>query len=163
MNPRLFRLIAGFLAGFVVLSYAPVLPTLVGNIRMPSPAALPDGTGLAAAAVLTLTLLLLVVRRRRPAVRPVRSAARPPSPPPASALLGELRRAADQGERVPALARRFRLSQDAVRAAVGAGPSSPAARAERVSRARQRALPAPQPAVQPRPRASLSKAYRATG
>jgi hypothetical protein len=163
MNPRLFRLIAGFLAAFVLLSYAPFVPDLVREFRWPAGILAPGDVLLAAAAALTLMLLLLVLRRRRLVPPSVRRPVRPAGPAPASAMLGELRRRAEQGERVPALARRYRLSQDAVRVAVGGGPSSPAARAERVSRARQRALPAPVPRVHPPVRATAPKPYRAIG
>lgn len=163
MNPRLLRLIAGFLAAFVLLSYAPAIPGLVRELRWPTGVRQPGDILPATAAALTLVLLLLVLRRRRLAPPAVRRPARPAGPPPASALLGELRRRAEQGERVPELARRYRLSQDAVRVAVGGGPSSPAARAERVSRARQRALPAPVPRVHPPIRAKAPTSYRAIG
>lgn len=161
MNPRLLRLLAGFLAAFVLLSYAPAIPGLMRDFRWPTGLRQPGDILLAVAAALTLVLLLLVLRRRRLAPRPVHRPTRPAGPPPASALLGELRRRAELGERVPELARRYRLSQDAVRVAVGGRTPSPAARAERVSRARQRALPAPVPRVHPQVRATAPKSYRA--
>ncbi len=161
MNPRLLRLIAGFLAAFVLLSYAPTILSRLRDVRWPAELEQPGAELVVTAAGLTLTLMLLLLRRRGMTPPAARRAVRPAGPPPASALLGELRRRAEQGERVPELARRYRLAQDAVRVAVGGGPSSPAARAERVSRARQRALPAPVPAVHPRARASGPKPYRA--
>jgi hypothetical protein len=163
MSPRLLRLLAGFLAAFVLLAYVPAIAGAARGLSLPGriDIAWPGDDGLGAALALCLALLL-VARRGRPVARSSRPPAQPAAVLPASGLLIELRRSAEQGERVPALARRYRMSQDAVRVAVGRSPSSSAARAERVSRARQRALPAPVPAVHPRPRPSGRTPYQAT-
>ncbi len=163
MSPRLLRLLAGFLAAFVLVANAPAIAESARGLSLPGLINISwrGDDGLGAALALCLALLL-VARRRRPATRPSRPAARPVAASPAGGLLIELRRSAELGERVPALARRYRLSQDAVRVAVGRSPSSSAARAERVSRARQRALPAPVPAVHPRPSSSRRTPYQAT-
>ena len=108
---------------------------------------------LVAAASLTLLLLtLLLLRhraeapRRRPAARPARAAvarrSADPVAPPSSALSRRLREAARDGERVPEVARRFRLSQDAVRVAIGRAAPTPAAPTGKSFRSRQAVLPA---------------------
>ncbi len=175
MTPMMRRLVAGFLATFVLLSLAPYAPEGLALARRLAPvagAALArlagsaagwlgaiDLTGpaadllLAAAASLTLALLaLLLLRhraeapRRRSAPAAARTAvarARPSSAEPvASALSRRLREAAREGERVPEVARRFRLSQDAVRVAIGRAAPTPAAPTGKSFRSRQPVLPA---------------------
>ncbi|MBK8005975.1 MAG: hypothetical protein IPK12_19170 [Gemmatimonadetes bacterium] len=156
MSPRTLKLVLVFLTGFVLLAYAPVLvqaaPTVVatlGGIPTPSLPAVAMTTDLlgdillGTAAALLAVLLVLRLRHRvatQPAV----------TPRPAlhlvttheSPLRTDIRKAAATGERVPALARRFRLSQDAVRVALHKEGPADAARPERSSR-RERQLPPP--------------------
>jgi len=154
MNPKLLRLTAGFLAAFVLISYAPALPDLLRGVSFapalsdllrgvsfPAVRAGENDALLGSAAALSLGLWL-IVRRRQGLEAPVASHSRVGSASVESALRAELRRAVEQGERIPAIARRHHLSQDAVRVAVGRGPSTPAAGAERVSRLRQGPVPA---------------------
>jgi hypothetical protein len=172
VNPRLLRVVLGFLAGFVLISLIPALPELVKTApNLPSPDQVGDAL-LATAAGLCLALLVVVVRRRRRATRrdsgfgralarqmqgtPARAPARGPgrtvqlapkpaparpSTAPASALSVKIRTAARKGERVPALARRHSLSVDAIRAALGDPPSTPAARRGSSFRSRQQSVP----------------------
>lgn len=174
MTPMMRRLVAGFIAAFVLLSLAPYAPEGLALVRRAAPVAgatlarvagtaagwlgAIDLTGpatdllLAAAASLTLALLALLLRRhraeaprRRSGARPSRTAlARTPAAaePVASALSRRLRQAARDGERVPEVARRFRLSQDAVRVAIGRPAPTPAAPTGKSFRARQPVLPA---------------------
>ena len=175
MTPMMRRLVAGFLATFVLLSLAPYAPEGIALARRAVPvvaAALarlaqaggawlstldPGGPAgdllLVAAASLTLLLLTLLLRRhraeaprRRPAARPARAAvarrSADPVAPPSSALSRRLREAARDGERVPEVARRFRLSQDAVRVAIGRAAPTPAAPTGKSFRSRQAVLPA---------------------
>lgn len=169
MTTRMTRLLAGFLAGFVLLSYAPALPGLIARLD--------DGNGLQLPAISDMTLLviggcvallgLLLVRRRQrqahaqPVARPAdsRALARPsaeqplrrampehsgPYPTIASPLQIRLRAAVEKGDRIPVLARRHSLSIDAVRMAVGtsATSSSPAPRASTSFRSNTPSLPA---------------------
>lgn len=174
MTPMMRRLVAGFLATFVLLSLAPYAPEGLALVRRAAPvagAALARVAGtaagwlgsldftapaadllLAAAASLTLALLgLLLLRHRAEAPRRRRASAtrgtavaRTPAAaePVASALRRRLREAARDGERVPEVARRFRLSQDAVRVAIGRAAPTPAAPTGKSFRARQPVLPA---------------------
>ncbi len=64
MNPRVLRLLIGFLAGFVLLSLAPSLPVLLTAAEnLPSPDQVGDLL-LATTAGLLLVLLAVMVRRR---------------------------------------------------------------------------------------------------
>ena len=173
MTPMMRRLVAGFLAIFVLLSLAPYAPEGLALARRAAPvvgAALAtvaafaggwlgtiDLTGpvadllLVAAAGLTLTLLVLLLVRHR-AEAPRRRAGRPPArgavarraaaAPAISMLSRRLREAMHGGERVPEVARRFQLSQDAVRVAIGRPAPSPAAPTGKSFRSRQPVLPA---------------------
>jgi hypothetical protein len=167
VNPRIFRLLIGFLAGFVLLSLAPSLPVLLAAARdLPSPDQVGDLL-LATTAGLLLVLLVAMVRRRAH-VAPTHALARtrggssPVAPThamaptsvrqgpaltrPASQLQAKICTAARKGERVPALARRHGLSVDAIRVALGEAPTAPAARRGSSFRARQQAVPAAVPA-----------------
>ena len=66
---------------------------------------------------------------------------------PQSELQGKIRSAARKGEKVAALARRHRLSVDAIRTALGELPSAPAALRGSSFRSRQQSLPAARPAT----------------
>ena len=156
MSPRILKLVLVFLTGFVLLAYAPVLvqaaPTVgaaLGAIPVPAfPTLASDGDLLGdmllGTAAAMLALLLVLRLRRRVAASPA------VTPRPAlqlvttheSPLRTDIRKAAATGERVPALARRFRLSQDAVRVALHKEGPTDAARPERSSR-RERQLPPP--------------------
>ena len=162
MNPRILRLVAGFLAGFVLLSLLPALPDLLRAARtLPSPDQVGDLL-LATAAGLCVLLLVVLMRRRLVAARRDRSAGgatRAPlparlatpstrtsgavaGPGRLSELQARLRAAARKGERVPALARRHGISVDAVRTALGQNPPAPAARRGSSFRGRQQSVPA---------------------
>lgn len=162
MNPKLLRLTAGFVAAFVLLSYAPALPGLLRNASLPAVTMGENDALLGLAAALAMALLLMV-RGRGAVAPPAATPARVSSASVESALRAELRRAVAQGERIPAIARRHRLSQDAVRVAVGRGPSTPAAGPERVSRLRQRPARALVAAGGAAPRPSRQTSYRAIG
>ena len=156
MNPRTLKLVLLFLGGFVLLAYAPIVveeaPKLLASLGSLSVPALPamdlgnEMVGdilLGSAAGMLAVLLVLRLRRRadaapavtaRPALQLVTTHESP--------LRTDIRKAAATGERVPALARRFRLSQDAVRVALHKEGPADAARPERSSR-RERQLPPP--------------------
>ena len=155
MTPKMLRLVLGFLAGFVLLSAAPRLPGALGGLADRAATDLVGDVLLATATALCGLLALVIVRRRRrpPAtrrhvrLRPLpagvrRALARPPREPRPSDLGARLRQAARTGERVPQLARRFHLSQDAVRAAIGHGASGPAAPTGKSFRSRKASVPA---------------------
>jgi hypothetical protein len=161
MNPRLLRLVLAFLAGFVLLSFLPSLPGLIGGLDLTvSPDRLADGL-LYAGLLLSLALLAVVIHRRRS--RPVRAASRRPAtgsrqavvPARAgyprvrvinqgqpSALQQKIRAGSRPGERIPSIARRHSLSVDAIRVALDREPSSPAARTGSSFRSRQASVPA---------------------
>lgn len=179
MNSRLYRVIAGFLCAFVIVSVAPRAPELIdaagsstfwpaagamiaaiphqatdlftamaAGISLPQivvlPGAVPflvQGDGilpLALAAGLTLVLVLsmtrrhVVHRREAPATTArharglavARASDRLVARPRKDDSLGaRIRQAALQGERSSALARRFGVSQDAIRVATGRRPT----------------------------------------
>lgn len=152
MNPRTLRIVVGFVVAFVLLSLAPSTPAILGGASALVSGA-PDllaGANQALAGIATEDLLLgvaallaglLLVRQRqtvpvvrrpatvasRPAITVAR-AAKPVAPGRETArtdtLAAQIRAAARNGERVPALARRHRLSQDAIRVAIGPAASS---------------------------------------
>jgi hypothetical protein len=131
------RLVAGFLAAFVLLSMAPYLPEQLGRLADPVLLeALPDLVGYAAAALLASVGAIVLVRRIRTTPRRVRTVR------PAQHLGLKLRQASREGAKAPELARRFQLSQDAVRTAIGRDGSSSAAARGSSFRPRQAALPA---------------------
>lgn len=164
MNRRQFRLVAGFLAAFVLISVAPVLPDLttpfsIGGIRIDVNAPLADGVGellLTLAGGLVLAAVIIAGRRalrarrapsRRTVGRPsqaVASRARAERPVAIreSALTLQLRKEAERGIRVPELARTFGLSQDAVRGALGRRVTAPAAPGGSSFRSRKSVTPA---------------------
>ena len=174
MNSRHYRVIAGFLCAFVVVSLAPRAPAIVdavvsasswpavsamlANITLPTsdlPSAMSTGISLpridlssvmaattvqgdgllplAAAGILALICLASIARRqlRNRAAQPAtagrtRSWARGRHAARAGkddTLGAQLRRAAAQGEEASALARRFSVSQDAIRAAISRAPT----------------------------------------
>jgi hypothetical protein len=153
----MIRLVAGFLAVFVLLSAAPALPEAVALLQDPVLTEvwnemLPFILGGVALAIGSIALLRAA--RHRPA-KPVRPSApaRPSRPPlPArvsrsepklaiSPLALEIRQAARQGGRVSELARRFRTSQDAIRIVMGREGVHSAAPEGSSFRPRQAALP----------------------
>lgn len=155
MTARTARLVTGVLALFVLLSYAPRLPELAAALEDP---AVSDKAGdllLFGAAAIGLSVVTIGVRRRL--ARRVRLARRAD----AGTGLGPRIRQAARGERavhVPDLARRFRTSQDAIRAALGREATTPAAKSGTSFRTRQqppRAKPAARSVVTP------PRAYRA--
>ncbi len=174
MNPKTIRLVAGFLAVFVLISVAPAIPGFIANLDRIPPLTIPaisDSLLVAiAGAVLLLGLLVLRRRQRQRAAQPVTSRShalvRPsadkplkrampdhsgPYPTIASPLQIRLRAAVDKGERIPALARRHNISIDAVRAAVGASAAhAPAGRSSTSFRAPAPSLPA-KPRAKPVP------------
>ena len=179
MNSRLYRVIAGFLCAFVIISVAPRAPQMIeaagsaafwpaagamiaaipqqaldlstrvgAGISVPQIVVWPgmapflvQGDGvlpLALAAVLTLVLVVSMTRRhvvhRRSApataarhargLAVARASDRIVARPRKDDSLGaRIRQAALQGERSSALARRFGLSQDAIRIATGRRPT----------------------------------------
>ena len=179
MNSRLYRVIAGFLCAFVIMSVAPRAPQLIeaagsstlwpaagamiaaiphqatdlftamtAAISLPQIVVLPgmapflvQGNGvlpLALAAALTLVLVVSMTRRHvvhrwsAPATTArharglavARASDRIVARPRKDDSLGaRIRQAALQGERSSALARRFGLSQDAIRIATGQRPT----------------------------------------
>jgi hypothetical protein len=179
MNSRLYRVIAGFLCAFVIISVAPRAPRLIeaagsstlwpaagamlaalpqqatdrftvmiAGISLPQIVVLPGmppflveregNLPLALAAGLTLVLVVSVTRRhvvqRREApattarhargLAVARASDRIVARPRKDDSLGaRIRQAALQGERSSALARRFGLSQDAIRVATGRRPT----------------------------------------
>jgi hypothetical protein len=138
VTPQMLRLVLGFLAAFVLLSVAPHLPGLVAALSDP---ALTDRLGdllLYAAGGLALSILSIHLLRRLGALR----VERPRVPGVAGSNLGlRIRQASRHGARVPVLARRFRLSQDAIRVATGREGSTRAAPKGSSFRPRQPALP----------------------
>ncbi len=179
MNSRLYRVIAGFLCVFVIISVAPRVPQLIeaagsstfwpaagamiaaipdqamdlsmaviAGISLPQIVVLPgmppflvEGDGLlplALAVALTLVLVVSLTRRHvihrleAPATTArharglavARASDRIVARPRKDDSLGaRIRQAALQGERSSALARRFGLSQDAIRVATGRRPT----------------------------------------
>jgi hypothetical protein len=166
MNPRQFRLVAGFLTVFVLISFTPTLPDLraasadlFSGFDL-SEVELTEGLGnllLVMAGGLVLSVGAIVARRKFLARSPVRRPSRPapsravakPSAATAvarvteSALTRQLRKESSRGLRVPELARQFGLSQDAVRVAVGRVATAPAAPKGTSFRSRHPASPAP--------------------
>jgi hypothetical protein len=134
----------------------PRLPGALGGFADRAVTDLVGDVLLATATVLCGLLALVIARRRRQAAPPRggtagaalslagvrRALARPPREPRPSDLGVRLRQAARTGERVPQLARRFHLSQDAVRAAIGHCASGPAAPTGKSFRSRKASLPA---------------------
>ncbi len=148
MTPKTTRLVAAFLAAFVLLSAAPRVPGLLASLTDPAVTDLLGDVLLGAALLLTLVAWWVLRHRQAPArpagarvlcrdrdVRP-RTGRRP------TGLGRRLREAARKGERPTELARRFGLAQDAVRLALGPGPASPAAPTGKSFRPRQPSLPA---------------------
>lgn len=140
MTPQMVRLLGGFLAAYVLLSALPQLPDVAVAVAHRG---LPEVTGdllfwFAAGVALPAAAIAL---RRRLAARGRRSA---PAAPKGTDVGARIRRAAMGGARIPHLARQFRTSQDAVRAAIGRdGTASSAAEAGNSCRSRHAALPAP--------------------
>lgn len=89
-----------------------------------------------------------VALRPMPPVKPFRRTPRRPQPA-ASELETKIRTAAKKGEKVTALARRHRLSVDAIRAALGDSLPEPSAPRGNSFRGRQQRLPAKPPAALP--------------
>jgi hypothetical protein len=174
MNSKTVRLVAGFLAVFVLISVAPAIPGFIAKLDgLPSltiPVVSDSLLIVIAGAVLLLGLLVLRRRQQHRAAQPVtsrsRALARPsaekplkrampehsgPYPTIPSPLQIRLRAAVDKGERIPALARRHSISIDAVRAAVGASVAhAPAGRPSTSFRAPAPSLPA-KPKAKPIP------------
>ena len=159
MTPQMIRLVAGFLAAFVLLSAAPSLPAAGAWLADPALGdvvlAMLPYTG--AALLAAVGAIALLRRRRRRAATPA-GGGRSPAParrraqpqPAASAFAEEIRQAARRGARAPELARRFRTSQDAIRVVLGREGAPSAAPAGSSFRARQAAL-APRPAARALP------------
>jgi hypothetical protein len=167
MNARILRLVLAFLAGFVLLSFLPLVPGLLGGVNLSGSADELGDVLLTAALALSVTLLVVVMRRRmrrarrapaataakRVATRPshalaTRTRAAGPramtiNQGPLSPLTQKIRAGSQSGERIPAIARRHSLAVDAVRVALDRGPSSPAARPGSSFRSRQASVPAP--------------------
>ena len=151
MTPQMFRLVVGFLAAFVLLSIAPGLMVLLGQPGVV------DRLGdllLFLAAGLSLSAGAVVLWRHRIGrwMTPRRS-------PGGSDLAFQIRQAARRGARGSDLARKYRVSQDAVRLAIGREASPPAGLPGSSFRSRQPALP-----LQPRAHPALARrsAYRAS-
>lgn len=161
MNPRQLRLILGFLAAFMLISIAPLLPDPHSAWRgvlsdtelldgFGNPLLLSAGVLVAAAGVIVAWRRFLGRRREAPPgthSSAARAIARGDSRAAAviveaSALTRRLRKASDRGARVPELARKFGVSQDAVRGALGRAPTAPAARPGSSFRDRKAASPA---------------------
>jgi len=179
MNSRQLRLVLGFLAVFVLISIAPMLPDLgtVGSDLI-ADVSLTDGLGnllLVCAGGLVLSVGVIAARRRWLARerRPRQAAAKAPAralvhgeasrPSGAAAvespLTRQLRKESERGCRVPELARKFGLSQDAVRGALGRSPTAPAARAGSSFRDRKPASP---PAARAKPVSLRRSPYQVT-
>jgi hypothetical protein len=176
VTPTLRRVLLGFLAGFVLISLAPSFPALLRQVPVllarvsaaaPPVTLDPDRIGnalLATAAGLIVVLGVLVVGRRRQASVPRRAGTGRNGPAPSASLApsplrGRIRQAARQGERAPALARRFHLSVDAIRTALGRETTGSAGTPGTSFRGRHsRALPA----APARTAGRLPKAYRTT-
>jgi hypothetical protein len=167
MNRNQLRLVAGFLAVFIVISVAPLLPAMpalavapfsIAGLRIDVTAPLADGVAellLTCAAGMVAAVTIIAVRRR---VLAGRSPARGTRPGVAlararatgeravvvreSALTLQLRKEAERGVRVPELARTYGLSQDAVRGALGRRVSPPAAQGGSSFRGRKAVTPA---------------------
>ena len=139
MTPKMIRLVLGFLAAFVLLSIGPSLPELTSGLSIALAIGLasaastgpPGDLFLYTAGGLALVGgLVFLLRRWR---------ARPKE----SSDLGRRIREASRGcAHVPELARRFRLSHDAVRVAIGWEGARPAASRGTSFRSRQPALAA---------------------
>lgn len=150
MNSKTLRLLAGFLAGFILLSLAPAIPDFIASVNSGTSLQLPaitDTMLIAIGGCVALLGLVVMHRRQRkvlaaqPITRPSqsRALARPsmqkpqqrsmpehsgPYPTIQSPLQIRLRAAVEKGERIPVLARRHNISIDAVRTAVGASATS---------------------------------------
>jgi hypothetical protein len=137
MTPQMKRLVVGFLAAFVLLSVAPHLLEEADRLSDPATAeSLSDLLGYVAAGLLAAVGSIALLRRLRARPRGARTLRS------ALGLGRRLRQASREGARAPELARRFQLSQDAVRAAIGRdGPGSAAPKGSSF-RSRQGALPA---------------------
>ena len=137
MTPKMFRLVLGFLAAFVLLSVAPHLPDLVGGLsELAQTEVLANLLGYLGVGAFTAMASIALLRRlgaRPPRIRRGR---------PARQLGLQLRQASREGARAAELARRFHLSQDAVRTAIGRDGSSAAAPKGTSFRSRQAVLPA---------------------
>jgi hypothetical protein len=134
------RLVLGFLAAFVLLSVAPHLPGLIAALSDPD---LTDQLGdllIYAAGGIVLSVVCIHLLRRGWRAPRVRRAAAPKAS--GSSLGIQIREASRRGAQVPELARRFRVSQDAIRAATGRDGSTRAAPKGSSFRPRQPALPA---------------------
>lgn len=143
MTPQMKRLVVGFLAAFVLLSVAPHLPRLADRLLDPALAeSLSDLLGYVAVGLFAAVGSIALRRRLQARLRRARAFR------PAQGLGQRLRQASREGARAPELARRFQLSQDAVRAAIGRDGSASAAPKGTSFRSRQAALP-----VKPRARA----------
>lgn len=155
MNPRQLRLILGFLSAFVLISVAPRLADL--NATGPfSDADRTAGLGnllLVLAGGLLVSLSLIIARRRfigrrcRDFQSGSATVARGGSAQDVisaegSPLTRQLRKESDRGARVAELARRFGLSHDGVRSALGRFPTTPAARGGSSFRGRKLTPPA---------------------
>lgn len=186
MSTKTIRLLAGFLAGFVLLSYAPALPELIAKLDVGNGLQLPavtDTTLMVIGGLVALLGLVVMHRRQRQALAqpiprpsPSRALARPsaeqplrrampehsgPYPTIASPLQIRLRAAVEKGDRIAVLARRHNLSIDAVRLAVGttATSSSSEPRASTSFRSHAPSLPAKPKA---RPVAQRGSSYQST-
>lgn len=158
MTPQMIRLVAGFLAAFVLLSVAPALPVAVALLQDPILTEvwndmLPFVLGGVVLATVSIVLLRAVANRPAKPVRPSAPSRPSHSPVPArvsrsepklaiSPLALEIRQAAREGGRVPELARRFRTSQDAIRVVIGREGVHSAAPEGSSFRPRQAPLPA---------------------
>jgi hypothetical protein len=158
MTPQLTRVVAGFLLAFVLLSLAPQLPGLVTTLRDPALAAVVEQMWWLAAVGAAVGVVAIAAVRRRAQRSSARAPRRPdtargPAPRRSdapSALSQQIRDAARRGGSVPDLARRFRLSQDAIRAAVRGDRSGAAGPRGTSFRSRQEPLPArPSPKALP--------------
>lgn len=140
MTPQMVRLLAGFLAAFVLVSLASKLPDTAAVLSRPGLLAEAGSLLLWVAAGLLIPIGAVIAWRRLHGLAR-RRAARSPS---GGDLPTRIRRAAQGGTGVPRLAREFRLSQDAVRVALGQhGTASPAASPGTSFRGRQATLGRP--------------------
>jgi len=114
MSSRILRPVIAVAAIFILLSFAPRFPELLSAVE--SPAVTDLASGLLPYAMWGIGLSVVAINlKRRLAGRP----ARPARPRTATDFALRVRQAASEGNRVPALARRFHTSQDAIRTVLG--------------------------------------------
>jgi hypothetical protein len=114
MSSRILRPVVAVAAIFILLSFAPRLPELLSAVE--NPAVMDIASGLLPYVVWGIGLSAVAITLKR---RLARLPARPVRPRTATDFVQRIRQAAGEGNRVPALARRFHTSQDAIRTVLG--------------------------------------------